>query len=224
MIKNNVPVVTIDGPVGSGKGTIARCLAEKLGWHLLDSGAFYRLTALAAMKGNIGFDDEESLARLVASLDVQFLAEGKIVLDGVSVEKAIRTEEVGAWASKIAKLSVVRQALHPLQRAFAKMPGLVADGRDMGTVVFKEANIKFYLIASIEARVQRRFLQLQAHGVDVTVAQLCADISARDEQDKNRAIAPLKCANDAVVIDSTKLTIQKVLDEMLTILCSKSVI
>lgn len=230
MIENNVPVVTIDGPGGSGKGTLARLLARELGWHLLDSGALYRLTALAAVNHGVSLEDEESLKVLAAHLDVQFLAgddgasEGGIVLEGEHVENAIRTEEVGAWASKIATLPEVRRALLSRQRAFAEMPGLVADGRDMGTVVFDDANIKFYLTASTEERAKRRFEQLQAQGVDVILDRLLADIKARDDQDSNRAVAPLKPADDAIIIDSTKLTIQEVLDKVLDTMRRNAVI
>ncbi len=230
MIENNVPVVTIDGPGGSGKGTLARLLARELGWHLLDSGALYRLTALAAVNHGVSLEDEESLKVLAAHLDVQFLAggdgvsEGGIVLEGEHVENTIRTEEVGAWASKIATLPEVRRALLSRQRAFAEMPGLVADGRDMGTVVFDDANIKFYLTASTEERARRRFEQLQAQGVDVSLDRLLADIKARDDQDSNRAVAPLKPADDAIIIDSTKLTIQEVLDKVLDTMRRNAVI
>ncbi|OQX37548.1 MAG: cytidylate kinase [Oceanospirillales bacterium LUC14_002_19_P2] len=229
-MENNVPVVTIDGPGGSGKGTLARLLARELGWHLLDSGALYRLTALAAVNHGVSLEDEESLKVLAAHLDVQFLAgddgasEGGIVLEGEHVENAIRTEEVGAWASKIATLPEVRRALLSRQRAFAEMPGLVADGRDMGTVVFDDANIKFYLTASTEERAKRRFEQLQAQGVDVILDRLLADIKARDDQDSNRAVAPLKPADDAIIIDSTKLTIQEVLDKVLDTMRRNAVI
>ena len=230
MIENNVPVVTIDGPGGSGKGTLARLLARELGWHLLDSGALYRLTALAAVNHGVSLEDEESLKVLAAHLDVQFLAggddasEGGIVLEGEHVASVIRTEEVGAWASKIAALPEVRRALLSRQRAFAEMPGLVADGRDMGTVVFDDANIKFYLTASTEERAKRRFEQLQAQGVDVSLGRLLVDIKARDDQDSNRAVAPLKPADDAIVIDSTKLTIREVLDKVLDTMRRNAVI
>ncbi|WP_345199082.1 (d)CMP kinase [Kistimonas scapharcae] len=229
-MENNVPVVTIDGPGGSGKGTLARLLAHELGWHLLDSGALYRLTALAAVNHGVSLEDEESLKVLAAHLDVQFLAgcddssKGGIVLEGEHVENTIRTEEVGAWASKIATLPEVRRALLSRQRAFAEMPGLVADGRDMGTVVFDDANIKFYLTASTEERARRRFEQLQAQGVDVSLDRLLADIKARDDQDSNRAVAPLKPADDAIIIDSTKLTIQEVLDKVLDTMRRNAVI
>lgn len=230
MTENNVPVVTIDGPGGSGKGTIARLLARELGWHLLDSGVLYRLTALAAVNHGVSLEDEESLKVLAAHLDVQFLsgdddtAGGGIVFEGEHVENGIRTEEVGAWAAEIAALPEVRKALLSRQRAFAEMPGLVADGRDMGTVVFKDASIKFYLTASAEERARRRSGQLQAWGVDVSLGRLLADIKARDDQDSNRAIAPLRPAEDAIVIDSTRLTIREVLDNVLGVMRRNAVI
>lgn len=230
MIENNTPVVTIDGPGGSGKGTIAGLLARELGWHLLDSGALYRLTALAAMNHGVALDDEASLEVLAAHLDVQFLAgdsegaEASIILEGEHVESAIRNEEVGINASRIAALPAVRDALMSRQQAFAEAPGLVADGRDMGTVVFPNAPVKIYLTAGAEERAKRRYLQLQQQGVDVSLDRLLADIRARDERDMNRAVAPLKPADDAIVLDSTKLTIQEVLGQVMDVMRERGVI
>ncbi len=221
MIDKTVPVVTIDGPGGSGKGTICGLLARELGWHLLDSGALYRLTALAAMNHGVALDDEASLEVLAAHLDVQFVAaaressETSIILEGEHVEKAIRQEEVGTGASKVAVLPKVRRALLSRQQAFAEAPGLVADGRDMGTVVFTYAPLKVFLTAGAEERARRRQLQLQEQGVDVSLDRLLADIQARDERDMNRTVAPLKPADNAIVLDSTKLTIQEVLAQIL---------
>ncbi len=218
VMKDSVPVVTIDGPGGSGKGTVTSLLASELGWHLLDSGALYRLTALAALNRGIALDDEAAVAKLAANLDVQFIAGTGILLDGEHVELAIRQEAIGLGASRIAAFPAVRAALLARQQAFAVLPGLVADGRDMGTVVFPDAPVKIFLIASAEERAKRRFLQLQGQGVNVSLERLLEDIVRRDEQDANRAVAPMIPADDAIVLDSTQLTIQEVLarvvDEM----------
>ncbi|WP_087108961.1 (d)CMP kinase [Parendozoicomonas haliclonae] len=229
-MENSVPVVTIDGPGGSGKGTVCGLLARELGWHLLDSGALYRLTALAAINHGVSLDDEASLEVLAAHLDVQFVAgDGDqvppgIILEGEPVEKAIRQEEIGLGASKIAALPAVRSALLSRQQAFAELPGLVADGRDMGTVVFPNAPVKIFLTASAEERAKRRFIQLQEQGVDVSLDRLLEDIIRRDEQDANRAVAPMIPADDAIVLDSTKLTIQEVLARVLEEMRKKAVI
>lgn len=211
----SVPVVTIDGPSGSGKGTVAALLAKEFGWHMLDSGALYRLTALAAMNHGVDFSDEKSLEVLAGHLDVQFEpgAEGeglKIILEGERVGANLRTEEVGAKASRVAVLPGVRKALLNRQQDFAEAPGLIADGRDMGTVVFPRANVKVYLTASAEERAKRRQNQLQQKGIDASFDQLLADILARDNRDMNRDVAPLKPADDAIVLDSTRLSIQEV--------------
>ena len=229
MIRNDVPVVTIDGPGGSGKGTVCALLARELGWHLLDSGALYRLTALAARKRTINLDDEQAVAVVAEHLDVQFLAGDageptKILLDGNDVTAAIRQEEIGIAASKVATQPPVRSALLARQQAFAELPGLIADGRDMGTVVFPNAPVKIFLTASAEERAKRRFLQLQEQGVNVSLDRLLEDIVRRDEQDTNRAVAPMKPANDAIILDSTKLSIQEVLTRVKALMEEKALV
>jgi cytidylate kinase len=218
---NQVPVITIDGPSGSGKGTVAALLAAKLGWNFLDSGALYRLLAFAARNHGVDLTNEEALKLLAAHLDVQFSA-GKnghglqIVLEGEEVTQAIRNEHVGAGASQVAALPVVREALLQRQKAFREPPGLVADGRDMGTVVFPDASLKVFLTASAEERARRRFLQLKGQGDDVNLASLLDEIRERDERDTQREVAPLKPADDAVQMDSTDLSIEQVLGQILS--------
>lgn len=218
---NPIPVITIDGPSGSGKGTVAALLAGKLGWNFLDSGALYRLLAFAARNHGVDLTNEEGLKVLAAHLDVQFgAAEAghgmRIVLEGEEVTEAIRNEAVGAGASQVAALPAVREALLQRQKAFREAPGLVADGRDMGTVVFPDATLKIFLTASAEERARRRFLQLKAKGDDVNLASLLDEIRARDERDTQRAVAPLKPADDAIQLDSTALTIEQVLGQILS--------
>ncbi len=224
-----VPVICIDGPVGSGKGTIASLVAQRLGFNLLDSGALYRLTALAAVNHGVALDNEAALEVLAAHLDVQFElgAPGdpaRIILEGEPVDKVIRSETCGGNASKIAGFVGVRAALLERQRAFAEAPGLVADGRDMGTVVFPAADLKIFLVASAEERARRRFEQLKAKGLDANLSHLLDEIRQRDERDMNRAIAPLKPADDAIVLDSTKLSIEEVLDRVLALADEQGVI
>tara|TARA_R110000868_G_scaffold291692_2_gene552222 strand:+ start:30275 stop:30955 length:681 start_codon:yes stop_codon:yes gene_type:complete len=216
MADNSAPVITVDGPGGSGKGTVTQMLARKLGWHLLDSGALYRLTALAAVRQGVALNDEEGLVKVAAGLDVAFepTPEGepvRVILAGQDVTADIRTESAGDNASKVAVMQSVRDALLQRQRDFRQAPGLVADGRDMGTVVFPDAPVKIFLTASAEERARRRYSQLKGAGVDVNIDALLEEIRVRDERDINRSAAPLKPADDAQVIDSTGLSIEEVL-------------
>ncbi|MCC5854985.1 MAG: (d)CMP kinase [Idiomarina sp.] len=218
--KQHAPVITIDGPGGSGKGTITRMLAEKLGWHLLDSGAIYRVLAVAALHHDFTAEDEESLVALAADLDVEFVVNDDtglthVILEGEDVTETIRAEAMGMSASKIAALPRVREALLRRQRGFRELPGLVADGRDMGTVVFPDAEAKIFLTASTEERARRRFQQLQEKGFDANMTSLIAEIAERDERDTKRSVAPLKAAEDSLVLDSTGKSIEQVLDEVL---------
>nr|WP_206682999.1 (d)CMP kinase [Pseudomonas baltica] len=220
-VVNQAPVITIDGPSGSGKGTIAGILAKRLGWKLLDSGALYRLLAYAARNHGVDLSNEASLMVMAAHLDVQFIAAAdgqpqRIVLEGDDVTRDIRNEQVGAGASQVAALPAVRDALLQRQRAFQESPGLVADGRDMGTVVFPEAALKVFLTASAEERARRRYLQLKAAGNDVSLSSLLDEIRARDERDTQRAVAPLKPAADALQLDSTELSIEQVLERIMS--------
>ncbi len=215
------PVITIDGPSGSGKGTIAGLLAKRLGWNLLDSGALYRLLAFAAGNHGVDLSNEASLKLLAAHLDVQFIAAAdgqpqRIILEGEEVSQAIRNETVAAGASAVAALPAVREALLGRQRAFQEAPGLVADGRDMGTVVFPDSPLKIFLTASAEERARRRYLQLKAKGDDVSLSSLLDEIRARDERDTQRAVAPLKPAADAIQLDSTELSIDQVLERIMS--------
>lgn len=210
-------VITVDGPSGAGKGTVCARLAEQLGWHLLDSGALYRITGLAASRKGIVLDDEVAVAVVASQLDVVFQPTSvgvKVILEGEDVTDIIRTEEVGSLASQVAALPEVRAALLQRQRDFAQADGLIADGRDMGTVVFPAAHVKVFLTASAEERGQRRYQQLLDKGFDASLPALIEDIQARDERDSNRAVAPLKPADDATVIDSTDLTIEEVCEQV----------
>lgn len=219
-MQESVPVITIDGPSGAGKGTVARIVAEQLGWHLLDSGAIYRVLAVATQHHHVDLEDEEPLIPMAAHLDVQFeinsQGESKVILEGENVTDTIRTEEIGALASKVAAFPRVREALLRRQRAFSVAPGLVADGRDMGTVVFSKAPVKVFLTASAEERADRRFNQLKDKGLDVKIGRLLDDIRQRDERDRNREVAPLIPAEGALIIDSTSLSIQEVVNKVLS--------
>lgn len=213
-------VITLDGPGGAGKGTISQIIAATLGWHLLDSGALYRLTALAAERHQVAFDDEAELANIARQLDVAFLpgAENepvRVMLEGEEVSQAIRTEACGNNASKVAALTAVRDALLQRQRDFNQAPGVVADGRDMGTVVFTDAPLKIYLTASAEERATRRVKQLQAAGIDAKFQAILSEIQSRDDRDMNRAVAPLKPADDAIMLDTTEMTIPEVVTYIL---------
>ncbi len=209
-----IPVIAIDGPSASGKGTVAQLVAEKLGFHYLDSGALYRLLALAASRRGVSFEDEEKLARLAEGLAIRF-ENGEIWMDGERVGDAIRTEECGNGASRIAAYPRVRAALLGLQRAFCKAPGLVADGRDMGSVVFPAATLKIFLTASAEVRADRRYKQLMEKGMHANIHQILHDIRQRDERDSARSVAPLQKCADASLLETSALTIAQAVDEVL---------
>ena len=204
-----VPVVTIDGPGGAGKGTVASAIAEIKGWHLLDSGALYRIIAVAGLRQSIPLDDAVALAKLCPRLDIVFGA-GWVRVSGDDFTDAIRTEDAGSSASIVAALPPVRDAILTLQREFRKAPGLVADGRDMGTIVFPDAPVKIFLDASAEARAERRYNQLKNKGLGVNLRGLLEQIQERDARDRERAVAPLRPAEDALIIDSTEMSIDAV--------------
>lgn len=219
MLHNTVPVITIDGPTGSGKGTLGHMLAKKLGWHFLDSGALYRVLALVAIQQNTAPDDIATLTREAVELPVKFI-EGadksmQINLAGKDVTEVIRSEECGIMASAISAFAEVRIALLDRQKQFCQPPGLVADGRDMGTIVFPHAPLKFFLEASAEERASRRYQQLKNKGINVSLADVLKDLEQRDTRDKQRLVAPLKPAADAIIIDSTALNIEQVFAEIM---------
>jgi cytidylate kinase len=217
--RSHVPVLTIDGPSGSGKGTISRAVARSLGWHFLDSGVLYRVVGWAALKRDIALDDESALAELSGHIDLVFRDEGAdepvILVDGERVGAQLRTEATGDAASRIAALPAVRAALLDKQRNCRTAPGLVADGRDMGTVVFPDAGHKVFLTASVEERADRRHKQLKAKGVDANILALSQEIRLRDQRDRERPVAPLKPADDAVIIDTTGVGIDEVVRQVL---------
>ncbi|WP_260259425.1 (d)CMP kinase [Vibrio intestinalis] len=223
-MSTHTPVITVDGPSGAGKGTLCMQLAGKLGFHLLDSGAIYRVLALAAIHHGVDLDSEDALVALATHLDVQFIAEGelvKVILEGEDVSGELRKEQTGMAASKVAALPRVREALLRRQRAFAEGAGLVADGRDMGTVVFPQAEVKIFLDASAEERADRRLKQLQGKGLDVKFDDLLSEIQERDDRDRNRPVAPLRPAEDALVLDSTSMGIDEVVEKALQYIESK---
>jgi cytidylate kinase len=209
-----IPVVTIDGPSGSGKGTIAEQVAARLGWHCLDSGALYRLVGLAVNRVGIGFDNVAKIADIARTMNVEFVGR-KVLMDGEDVSLEIRTEQAGNNASKVAAIPEVRAALLQWQHDYCRLPGLVADGRDMGTVVFPDAPVKIFLDASAEERAKRRYKQLKEKGLDANLPKLIAEIRERDDRDRNRSVAPLKAPEGSLEVDSTALSIDEVLEKVL---------
>jgi len=216
-----IPVIAVDGPSGSGKGTVSRRVATTLGWHLLDSGALYRLVAIAGQRAGLAADDEAGHALLAGHLDVRFEVDERggerVVLGGEDVTRELRSEAAGSAASRVAAWPSVRSALFETQRGFMREPGLVADGRDMGSVVFRDAGLKIFLTASAEERARRRHKQLKEKGLGVNLAALSADIAERDRRDATREVAPLVACDDAVVIDSTTLGIEEVVERVLAL-------
>ncbi|MEW7985794.1 MAG: (d)CMP kinase [Candidatus Thiodiazotropha sp.] len=211
-----VPVITVDGPSGSGKGTLAQRIAEALGWHFLDSGAIYRVLGLMVERAGIGGENVDKIADMAKVMPLSF-DQGRVLLDGEDVSRIIRTETIGNAASKVAAIPQVREALLAWQRNYARSPGLVADGRDMGTVVFPQAKVKIFLTASAEERAQRRYKQLKEKGLGVNLARLTEEIRERDERDSKRAVAPLVASESAYQLDSTAMTIDEVYGQAMQI-------
>lgn len=215
-LSDEIPVITVDGPSGVGKGTVSFLLAQLMDWHLLESGTLYRALALAAKQRGVGLNDEAALSYIATYLDVAFIAPKKgerarVLLEGQDCTDTICTENVATNASQVSKFDQVRQALLQRQRDFRQPPGLIAEGRDMGTVVFPDAQIRFFMIASVQERARRRFKQLKEKGINVTMESLKAEIAERDERDQNRSVAPLQPADDAIMIDTTGLSVEEVM-------------
>jgi cytidylate kinase len=221
MNTSSIPVIAIDGPTASGKGTVAQRVAQHLGFHYLDSGALYRLTALSALRQETALDDETALGSLATALPCRF-ANGQIFLGNEDVTDVIRAEEVGNTASKVAAFPAVRQGLHQLQLGFCQPPGLVADGRDMGTVVFPQARLKVFLTASVSARAERRYKQLIEKGFPAKLSDLLQDLMERDARDANRSVCPLKPAESAYLLDTSELTIEQAVAQVLEWYASRS--
>jgi cytidylate kinase len=221
-MEQNVPVMTLDGPSGAGKGTVSRALAQRLGWHYLDSGAIYRALAIAALDAQLPLDDVDGIVRIATAMDLRFEAgePPRVILNGADVSPRLGLEATGNAASRVAALGPVRDALLQKQRGFRKAPGLVADGRDMGTVVFTDAGCKIFLTASVEERALRRYKQLKEKGVDVSLPDLTREIEERDRRDRERSQAPLKMADDAHLVDSSAMSIEAVIARCLEILQS----
>lgn len=215
-------MLAIDGPSGSGKGTVGRAVAARLGWHFLESGALYRALALAAERAGVGVDEVPELVRLAEALDVRFEG-GRVQVQGSEASAAIASEEMGHRASQMAALPAVRRALLKKQHAQRRPPGLVADGRDMGTVVFPDAILKVFLTASLEARAERRYKQLKHKGFDVNLARLAEEIRARDTRDAKRAASPLKPADDACILDTSSLTVDEVIEGIMGLLRERDI-
>ena len=220
MMANNIPVIAIDGPSASGKGTVAQIVAEKLGFHYLDSGALYRIVALAAFERGIDWQAESEIAKLVAQLNIKF-EHGEIFLDQQNVSEKIRTEQMGQGASKVAAHPQVRLALIDLQHSFRQAPGLVADGRDMATVIFPDARTKIFLTASAQVRAERRYQQLISKGLAADYSAILKDLQDRDERDSQRAVAPLQQAPDAELVETSQLNIEQAVGKVLEAVTSK---
>lgn len=223
-MNSKAPVITVDGPGGTGKGTLCGHLSEILGWHLLDSGALYRVLGYAVQQKQVNLEDIPSLVKTAHELDLDFKKSGELVsvlLEGKDISAQIRTEESGNIASKVAAIPEVRVALFERQQSFRQSPGLVADGRDMGTVIFPDADLKIFLTASPEVRARRRYKQLKEKGNDANLAHLLEEIAERDRRDSQRQVAPLKPAEDAVIIDTSDLSIEQVIAKVLTLVKEK---